>query len=88
MAHRREVERPTWGATKELVLDESLLRPMEELVETIELREAGDPDSPAWEAASRVQHLEQELASRLRSGPRLAGGGDAGVAEEALVAIG
>jgi hypothetical protein len=61
---------------------------MEELVETIELREAGDPDSPAWEAASRVERLEQELASRLRRGPRLAIGGDAGVAEEALVGIG
>ena len=74
--------------TKELVLDESLLRLMEELVETIELREAGDPDRPAWEAASRVQRLEQELASRLRSGPGLAVGGDAGVAQEALVGIG
>ena len=29
-------------------MDESLLRLMEELVETIELREAGDPDCPAW----------------------------------------
>jgi hypothetical protein len=69
-------------------VDESLLRLMEELVETIELREAGDPDSPAWEAVGRVQRLEQELASRLRSGGAFALGGDAGVAEEALIGIG
>ena len=69
-------------------MDESLLRLMEELVETIELREAGDPDSPPWEAASRVQRLEQELASRLRTGSALVAGGDARVAEEALAGVG
>ena len=69
-------------------MDESLLRLMEELVETIELREAGDPDRPAWEAAGRVQRLEQELASRLRNGRALAVGGDAGVVTEALIGIG
>lgn len=69
-------------------MDDSLLRLMEELVETIELREAGDPDTPAWEAASRVQRLEQELATRLRRGSAFAGRGDAGVAEEVLVGIG
>lgn len=69
-------------------MDESLLRLMEELVQTIELREAGDPDSPAWEAAGRVEHLEQELASRLRTGPAFGVGGDVGVAEEALIGIG
>lgn len=69
-------------------MDESLLRLMEELVETIELREASDPDSPGWEGASRVQRLEQELASRLRSGRGFALRGGAGVSEEALVGIG
>lgn len=69
-------------------MDESLLRLMEELVATIELREAGGPDGPAWEAAGRVQRLEQELASRLLSGSALAAGGDAGVTEEALIGIG
>jgi len=73
--------------TEELLVDESLLRLMEELVETIELREAGDPDSPAWEAATRVRRLEQELASRLRvSGLRV--GTDRAMTEEALIGIG
>jgi len=69
-------------------MDESLLQLMEELVESIELREAGDPDSPAWEAAGRVQRLEQELARRLRGGQPLRYSGEVGIVEEALIGIG
>lgn len=56
----------------------SLLELMEELLQSIEQRDAGDPDAPAWEASVRIQRLEEELARRLRD----AGGerGAAGVA--------
>jgi hypothetical protein len=58
-------------STRELeaTVDDSLLRLMEELVESIEQREAGDPDAPAWEAQMRIQRLEEELARRVRSAP-------------------
>lgn len=49
-------------------MDDSLLQLMEELVASIELREAGDPDAPAWEAQRRIERLEEELARRFRSG--------------------
>jgi hypothetical protein len=38
---------------------------MEELLQSIEQRDAGDPDAPAWEAGARIQRLEEELARRL-----------------------
>ena len=38
---------------------------MEELVQSIEQREAGDPDAPAWEASARIRRIEEELAQRL-----------------------
>ena len=44
----------------------SLLELMEELLQSIEQRDAGDPDAPAWEARARIQRLEEELARRLR----------------------
>lgn len=47
-------------------MDDSLLLLMEELVESIEQRDAGDPDAPAWEAQRRIQRLEEELARRVR----------------------
>ena len=43
----------------------SLLQLMEELLQNIEQRDAGDPDAPAWEASARIQRLEEELARRL-----------------------
>jgi hypothetical protein len=43
----------------------SLLELMEELLQSIEQRDAGDPDAPAWEASVRIQRLEEELARRL-----------------------
>jgi hypothetical protein len=43
----------------------SLLELMEELLQSIEQRDAGDPDAPAWEACARIQRLEEELARRL-----------------------
>jgi hypothetical protein len=43
----------------------SLLQLMEELLQSIEQRDAGDPDAPAWEASARIQRLEEELARRL-----------------------
>ena len=50
-------------------MEDSLLRLMEELVESIEQRDAGDPDAPAWEAQRRIQRLEEELARRVRNAP-------------------
>jgi hypothetical protein len=43
----------------------SLLQLMDELLQSIEQRDAGDPDAPAWEASARIQRLEEELARRL-----------------------
>ena len=43
----------------------SLLQLMDELLQSIEQRDAGDPDAPAWEASVRIQRLEEELARRL-----------------------
>lgn len=54
-------------------MDDSLLQLMEELVASIELREAGDPDAPAWEAQRRIERLEEELAQRFRCGPQRSG---------------
>jgi len=44
----------------------SMLELMEELLQAIEQRDAGDPDAPAWEASARIQRLEEELARGLR----------------------
>jgi hypothetical protein len=41
---------------------------MEELLQSIEQRDAGDPDAPAWEAAARITRLEEELTRRLGAG--------------------
>jgi hypothetical protein len=46
----------------------SLLELMEELLQSIEQRDAGDPDAPAWEASARIEALEAELSRRLASG--------------------
>jgi hypothetical protein len=46
----------------------TLLDLMEELLESIEQRDAGDPDAPAWEASARIQRLEAELSRRLAAG--------------------
>ena len=51
----------------------STLELMEELLEAIEQRDAGDPDAPAWEACARIQRLETELARRLNTGDTDAG---------------
>ena len=49
-------------------MDDSLLELMEELVASIEQRDACDPDAPAWEAQRRIARLEEELARRVRTG--------------------
>lgn len=41
---------------------------MDELLQNIEQRDAGDPDAPAWEACARIERIEQELARRLNAG--------------------
>ena len=51
-------------------MDESILQLMEELVASIELREAGDPNAPASGAQRRIERLEEELAQRFRAGPQ------------------
>jgi hypothetical protein len=56
----------------------SLLELMEELLQSIEQRDAGDPDAPAWEASARIRRLEEELARRLTEAD--AGRGAAAVA--------
>ena len=43
----------------------SLLELMDELLQAIEQRDAGDPDAPAWEASVRIERLEEEIARRL-----------------------
>ena len=43
----------------------SLLQLMDELLQAIEQRDAGDPDAPAWEACVRIERLEEEIARRL-----------------------
>lgn len=67
-------------------LAEPLLDLMEELVASIELRDAGDPDAPPWEAASRIARLEEELARRVRAGEARRAAGAVG-SEEALAGI-
>jgi hypothetical protein len=54
-------------ALEESTMDQSLLQLMEELLESMEQRDAGDPDAPAWEATIRIRRLEEELARRLGS---------------------
>jgi hypothetical protein len=48
----------------------TLLDLMEELLQSMEQRDAGDPDAPAWEACARIERLEEELAMRLAAGER------------------
>ncbi len=47
-------------------VDEALLPLLEDLVATLELRDAADPDVPRWEADRRVRQLEDELVTRFR----------------------
>lgn len=68
-------------------MERSLLRLMEELVESIEQRDASDPDAPAWEASLRIQRLEEELARRLRTEPGERLGSARSRDDEVLVAI-
>lgn len=70
----------------------SLLQLMEELLESIEQRDAGDPDAPAWEACARIQRLEAELAGRLgerttATGTELQRVAEVSPADEAYAAI-
>ena len=51
-------------------MTQSLLQLMEELLQSIEQRDAGDPDAPAWEACARIERLEEELARRLSESDR------------------
>jgi hypothetical protein len=69
----------------------SLLQLMEELLQSIEQRDAGDPDAPAWEASLRIHRLElarrlEEAAADERGAGAVASAG-ALQANEALVAI-
>jgi hypothetical protein len=49
-------------------VEPTVIELMEELLQSIEQRDAGDPDAPAWEAARRIHQLEEELVRRLRGG--------------------
>jgi hypothetical protein len=62
-------------------MDAELLELMEDLVASIEQRDASDPDAPAWEAQRRIQRLEEELARRVRLG---ASSSHAGAPDEVL----
>jgi hypothetical protein len=62
-------------------VDHSLLQLMEELLQSIEQRDAGDPDAPAWEAAIRIERLEEELSRRMAVAS--ARGGEPGSGSEA-----
>jgi hypothetical protein len=46
-------------------LDPRLLDIIEDLIDTIELRDAGEPDT-RWEADARIRRLEHELVERFR----------------------
>lgn len=60
-------------------MDSSLLQLMEELLQAIEQRDAGDPDAPAWEAAIRIQRLEKQLSRRIATAEvRFAGSTETG----------
>ena len=50
-------------------MDQALLRLMEELLEVMDVRDSGDPDTPAWEASMRIRQLEAELSRRLGATP-------------------
>jgi hypothetical protein len=50
-------------------MDNALLRLMEELLESMDVRDSGDPDTPAWEASMRIRQLEEELSRRLGTMP-------------------
>jgi hypothetical protein len=70
----------------------SLLQLMEELLQSIEQRDAGDPDAPAWEASARIHRLEEELAERLQEAAAGRGAGavarvEAVQAKEALAGL-
>lgn len=67
-------------------MDDALLRLMEELVESIEQRDSGDPDAPAWEAQLRIQRLEDQLARQVRTNPNRASFAHV-AADEALAGI-
>jgi hypothetical protein len=62
----------------------SLLELMEELLQSIEQRDAGDPDAPAWEASARIKRLEEELARRLTAAQAERGGAVAVASAEAM----
>ncbi|HEU4672427.1 MAG TPA: hypothetical protein VFS32_05955 [Candidatus Limnocylindrales bacterium] len=47
-------------------VDEDLITLLEDLVATLELREAADPDVPRWEADRRIRRLEDELVVQFR----------------------
>jgi hypothetical protein len=59
------VTRVLHAQTGDPAVNASLLDLMDELLQSIEQRDAGDPDAPAWEASARIQRLEEELARRL-----------------------
>ena len=63
----------------------SLLQLMEELLQAIEQRDAGDPDAPVWEASARIQRLEEELARRLGEAAGARGAGVVARAEAVQV---
>jgi hypothetical protein len=67
-------------------MDPSLLRLMEELLEFLERRDSGDPNSPVPEATIRVRQLEDELARRLSAVPSRSGA-ELAVVDEGVVGI-
>jgi hypothetical protein len=55
----------TGSISRSRAMQASLLALMEELLQAMEQRDAGDPDAPAWEACARIDRLEEEIAQRL-----------------------
>lgn len=65
-AQRSQADRHAVGSNPgDSVMSTTLPQLMEELLQSIEQRDAGDPDAPAWEASARIERLEAELALRL-----------------------
>ena len=50
-------------------MDITLLRLVEELLQAMDVRDSGDPDTPVWEASMRIRQLEDELSRRLGATP-------------------
>jgi hypothetical protein len=51
-------------------LDDALLGIIEDLIETVELRDSADGDVPRWETEARIRRLESQLREHYRVADR------------------